>query len=52
MSSKPRIIKREQVAERERRMRPQVVKKLLLDEKAKLTRRLQDIDKRLQEQEA
>lgn len=45
---KIRRVTPEQKQEQERRIRPVVYKKLLLDEKSRLMRRVQEIDRRLQ----
>lgn len=41
---KPKVIKRDEP----RHIRPVVIKKLLLDEKSKLVKRIRDIDRQLQ----
>lgn len=45
---KVRRVTSEQKEEQQKRIRPQVYKKLLLDEKSRLMRRVQEIDRRLQ----
>ena len=45
LDKRPKVVKK---ADAEKRIRPVVIRKLLLDEKAKLGRRIQQIERQLQ----